>query len=348
MQNIPPIKVSAPANTMLLGEHSVLHGYRAISCALEPRIYVTLTPRTDNIVNIQSELATITTDLKNINSISHSKLSFVLESIRCVIEKNNTPYVDNLQGFDLHIHSEFSHTIGLGSSAAVVAACVFALLLYQKQLNNCSQQINDPQKNILDSVFDIGLSAIHSVQKRGSGSDLVASVYGGLVAYTSEPRDIKPLLFDNNNDSNEQQEINYPQLDLFYCGYKTPTPEVIALVEQSSKQLPDIYLSLYQQMDKVTRRAETAVIQQNWLLLGKLMNIYHGLLDAVGVCDKTLAQLIYEKRQDNNVMGAKISGSGLGDCIVTLSNTVATVNQNLSDENHISANISPYGLIHHK
>ena len=48
------------------------------------------------------------------------------------------------------------------------------------------------------------------------------------------------------------------------------------------------------------------------------MNHYHGLLDALGVCDKTLATIVYTLRQQAAVLGAKISGAGLGDCILAL------------------------------
>ncbi|WP_144244201.1 hypothetical protein [Nitrincola sp. A-D6] len=41
-------------------------------------------------------------------------------------------------------------------------------------------------------------------------------------------------------------------------------------------------------------------------------------MDALGVNDATLAKMLAELRQDPAVLGAKISGSGLGDCVLTL------------------------------
>lgn len=314
------IRVSAPGNVMLMGEHAVLLGHRAIVCAVSQRLHLSLTPRNDTRIIIQSALANYETDTAKILDKTHdvAELSFVLESIRAVLPD---------AGFDLLITSEFSHTVGLGSSAAVVAACVAALLRYQQGHAEA------------DVVFDVGLQVIHAVQKRGSGSDLAASVYGGMVGYTANPRQISPLL-----SADDLSPTTCPRLDLFYSGYKTPTPEVLALVEAKSAQFPDIYQSLYQQMHAVSLAAEQAIANHDWQALGKLMNIYHGLMDALGVSDAKLSELVYQTREYEGVLGAKISGSGLGDCAISLS-APSSPPMACQDDAHIDAVISPRGII---
>ena len=49
-------KVSAPGKLMLLGEHAVLKGRRALVCAVDQRMYCTLKKRNDNIIHIVSAL----------------------------------------------------------------------------------------------------------------------------------------------------------------------------------------------------------------------------------------------------------------------------------------------------
>lgn len=311
------ITVSAPANVMLMGEHAVLFGHRAIVCALSQRIYVTLTPHDDDSVSIHSALGEFNGTLPDLLSATTTSksLAFVLASIRAV-----TPE----KGFTLRIESEFSHTAGLGSSACVTAASVYALLLYRDGAATS------------DNIFTTGWSVIHAVQGSGSGSDLVASVYGGMTAYTQHPHDIKPLLQPNTFTQHYA-----PRLNLRYCGYKTPTPVVIAKVAEESQQFPRLYHNLYQQMHEVTVAAERAIIAHDWKQLGKLMNMYHGLLDALGVSDAKLSELVYATRQQVGVLGAKISGSGLGDCIISLS---AADSAPSSTDDAISATISPQGL----
>lgn len=280
------IKVTAPGSIMLMGEHAVLFGHRAIACAVDKRIQVSLIPRADRVVVIRSALADYQADLDNLTA--DTRLSFVLFAIGQV-----SAFLPG--GFELDIDSEFSHTVGLGSSAAVTAAVVKALSVYQKE--------KLPRRQL----FDRALAVIHGVQGRGSGTDLAASVYGGLIGYTVKPQQISAL-------------NGLPPISLFYAGYKTKTPDVLARVKEHTQAFPDLYASLYQLMNDTTVKAEDAIQQQNWVALGLLMNIYQGLMDALGVNDAALSDIVYSLRRSDAILGAKISGSGLGDCVIALGN----------------------------
>ena len=50
------IKVSAPGSVMLMGEHAVVKGHWAIACAVDKYIEVILTPRSDKLINIDSQI----------------------------------------------------------------------------------------------------------------------------------------------------------------------------------------------------------------------------------------------------------------------------------------------------
>lgn len=304
------IRASAPGNIMLLGEHAVLHGHSAIACAVAKRIHVELAPRNDAAINIKTALGNYHSKVGHCHV--HPKLNFCLAAINLQNPK---------QGFDLAIKSEFSHTVGLGSSAAVTAATLGALCQWQCQ----STQAAD--------IFAKGLQVIKTVQGRGSGSDLAASVYGGMLAYNVAPRNIEPLL---------TSATALPQLDLFYVGYKTPTVEVLEMVHNYTKSQPALYASLYQHMQLTSSRAIAAIRAQDWQELGHLFNHYHGLMDALGVNDLNLAKIVFAARACAGVYGAKISGSGLGDCVVTIAANGTKIN--INDE-HIRMQIDPQGLL---
>lgn len=279
------IKVSAPGSIMLMGEHAVLFGHKALACAVDKRITVTLEPRKDQKCRIHSVLADYSAGLDQLKP--EPRLSFVLAAINSL--KTCLP-----NGFDLQIHTEFSHQVGLGSSAAVTAAVVAALLYHTG---------SQPSR---EQVFDQTLSVVHQVQGgRGSGTDIAASIWGGIISYQVQPRSIIPL-------------PGRPPLALFYAGYKTPTPEVLRRVEIHTQAAPALYPPLYRLMGEVVEQAEVALNETDFSLLGHLMNYYQGLMDALGVNDRTLADMIYQLRADPQVLGAKISGSGLGDCVVAL------------------------------
>ena len=298
------ITVSAPGSVMLMGEHSVVKGYKAIACALDKRIEVSLIPRYDRVVNIDSEVGKYHGHLDKL--VVNSELSFVLTAI--ILEKDQLEY-----GFDLVIRAQFAHTIGLGSSAAVTVATVKALALYSKQ--NISEALH----------LEKSLAVVHRVQKRGSGTDLAASIYGGVIAYQ--------IAIDNNTTARKavvERLPMLPEIALYYVGYKTTTPVVLAKVAAQEHQFTDVYASIYRMMGDITLSAINACKQQAWQALGELMNMYQGQMDSLGVNDRALSDIVYRLRADHRelsdtshgaILGAKISGSGLGDCVISLGKT---------------------------
>lgn len=279
------IKTRAPGSIMLMGEHAVLFGEPALACAVDHWLEVELTPRSDRRVQIDSALAQYSGDLDHLSP--DPALSFVLAVIDCY-----RPHLQ--QGFQLQIRSGFSHTVGLGSSAAVTAAVTAALAAF-------SGADTAPE-----ALFDCALQAVHQAQNgRGSGTDLAASIYGGVIHYRVAPREVERL-------------AGLPPLALLYSGYKMKTPDVLALVESRAARQPALHAGLYRLMGETCIAARQAVDTADWPALGELMNIYQGLMDALGVCDATLAEMIWRLRAQPNIQGAKISGSGLGDCVLAL------------------------------
>jgi len=267
---------------MLMGEHAVVKGYWAIACALDKRIQVTLIPRSDRAVLVRSKLANYSASLDNL--MADNKLSFVLKAIELA-------HMD--KGFELDIEAEFSHTLGLGSSAAVTVATIKALAEYSN--TTLTREMHLQQ----------ALAVVHGVQGRGSGTDLAASIYGGMIAYKVDPCEVIPL-------------SGLPVICLHYSGYKTKTPVVLEIVANKAAQHPCIYAGIYKMMDTITGEAISAVNAQDWQGFGELMNIYQGQMDSLGVNDAKLSEIIYTLRKNPAIRGAKISGSGLGDCVISL------------------------------
>jgi len=302
------LRVRVPGSLMLMGEHAVLHGELAIAMATANFVEISLTPRVDQRISVDSELAQYSSELNKLED--EPNLSFVLAAIR----QQQTQLT---AGFDLSIRSGFSHTVGLGSSAAVTAGVVALLAKH------------GGEELALETLFERALAVVHQVQGgRGSGTDLVASIFGGLVAYRVAPREIRTL-------------PGLPPVDLYYVGYKMKTPEVIARVEASALKVPQLYKQLYQLMGHTSEAAEAAINAGDWSLLGQLMNTYAGLMDALGVCDSNLAKLQFKLRDSTDVLGAKISGSGLGDSVIAL----GQVDPDQIGFTHIPVSVSQQGLV---
>jgi mevalonate kinase len=277
-------KASAPGSLMLLGEHAVLHGQPALVGAVNRRIQVILTPRKDRTIRIVSTLGRHTTSVDKIKPSKNFR--FVIAAIQRVAKKLPT-------GFDLRIDSEFSHRIGLGSSAAVTVA---VLAVLSKWLGGSFNQ----RKLLLDSV-----SVIRETQGLGSGADVAASVYGGIMQYRA-----KPIRATKLNSS-------YP-LTVIYSGSKMPTVEVVRRVERSRKASPVVYDAIFRMMGQSSRQAATAIRRKNWKDVGTIMNLNQLLMAAIGVSNGKLAAIVRLLLADPAILGAKISGSGLGDCVIGL------------------------------
>jgi mevalonate kinase len=279
------VQASAPGSLMLMGEHAVLRGKPAIVCAISKRMKVKLTPRKDKSVQMHSALGEHETTLDEL--VPNESFRFVLGAIRACRKGLS-------QGFELEIQSEMSHQMGLGTSAAVTVATLAAL-------TGAQGKAIDPGK-----LLECGAKVIRKVQGGvGSGADVAASAYGGCLRFFAKTQEVVKL-------------SPAPQLTVLYSGNKTPTPEVIAIVEKNRKKQPAIYAKLDELIGDVVQQAFEAATCGDWETLGRLMNINQGLMDALGVNNAKLAELVYKLREDPKILGSKISGSGLGDCVVGL------------------------------
>jgi len=282
MADAAAITTSAPGSLMLLGEHAVLHGKRALVCAINRRITVRLLPSEEDEVRIASALGNYDCPLKQL--MDHPALRFAVQAIR--------QHVGQLpSGFELQIDSEFSADIGFGSSAAVSVAVHAAMLAWL---------LGEPPDNRL--LFDEALKTVHTVQGRGSGADLAASVFGGVVGYTVDP-------------AFEPMPVSLP-LTAVYCGYKTPTPEVILKVEQLRADHPQKYENIFAEMGAGAVQAMEFLRRHDLPGFGSILNRNQRLMDEMGVNTPELQEIVDALQAAPDVFGAKISGSGLGDCAV--------------------------------
>ena len=279
---------SAPGSLMLLGEHAVLHYHEAIVCAVDKRIAVKLSTCNDLAICVLSEeLGVFTTNIEQLEI--KSPYEYVLATLL-----HFKPQLK--QGCTLEITSEFSSKIGFGSSAAVVVATI-AVLAKWLGLEFTNEDFFKHAKEI-----------ILTVQKVGSGADLAASLYGGVIHYTSIPFMVNIL-------------PNIPKITAIYSGTKRPTVEVINIVQQAYNAEPKVYNYIFQGIHECVKQAVNAVRDSNWRRLGTIFSVQQGFMRALGVSNLVLDHLVY-KLQELGALGSKISGSGLGDCVIGLGDIV--------------------------
>jgi mevalonate kinase len=206
-------------------------------------------------------------------------------------------FPDKFSDFDLTIEtsSDFGATLGLGSSSATVAACLFGL-----------STLLDIDVEPFD-LFELGVQAIQQVQSLGSGADLAAAIFGGTLYYINDPADRDIIPFDLKN---------LPLL-VVYSGEKAKTVSYVKEVAKLKDRWDDPISQIIETMLLLVENGRTCLQNQNWPDFGQLMNIQHGLLNALDVDTPALSNIVFSARAAG-AYGAKLSGAGGGDCAIIL------------------------------
>lgn len=281
------IQISAPGSLMITGEHAVLHGAHALVGAVDARIQVTLDPCRDRTVEIRSALGTrrMTLDVPDFSP----PFQFVGHAVAMFADACPS-------GFTLEIQAGMRTDTGLGSSAAVTVAVLTALHTF-------CHQAPPPSPSALHRQ---ALEIVRRVQGTASGADLAASVWGGVLLYRQTPEVVI------------RRHGNFPPITLAYAGYKTPTAEVISQVEARRGCAADGFRELYARMDACSLEASRAFADADWRHLADTLTNGQRLMEELGVCDATLTAMISALREQPGIAAAKISGSGMGDCVLAI------------------------------
>lgn len=303
MMVLKVFNAQAPGTLMLMGEHGVVRNYPALVCAIDKKINVNITVREDKTVRIQSALGAYQQDIDNLSV--EAPFEYVLASLLYFNNKYQLTY-----GLDIEVKSEFSEKIGFGSSAAVTVAMVKALSELYMNTNN--------SEDLLD-LFNIALAVIQELHPHASGADVAASIYGGVVYYCQRPLLIRRI--------DCPPDMSMPELTALYVGYKRKTHEVVAYVNQEEKKYPDKFKQIFIHLEQCVEQAVKAIIDGKWQRLGQLFNRAHGLMAALGVTDKKIEDFVKYLEAQSDIWGAKVSGAGLGDCVIGLGRSLVKKQQ---------------------
>lgn len=313
------IDITVPGSMMLMGEYAVLRGYPCLVAALDKRMHVKLAPRHDKKIHIDSNLGHYHTTLEQLAIVP--PFQFILGTL--------AQYTKQLPcGCDIEISTEFSSAIGFGSSAAVTVATVLAV----RQWLGLDTH--------LDAVFQCALTVLHAVQGRGSGADIAASTYGGVLQYHSPTDDSASIIVPLANAA------QLLPLVMVYSGYKTPTVQAIDRFEQQWQQAPQKLRKIIAAIGAQVTLAVTALQQQQQQPLLQAIEANQQLMTALGVNDAILQAIITALKHDTGIMAAKISGSGLGDCVFGLGQLQQQVDWHNIDEKVrcVTAKITTHGV----
>jgi mevalonate kinase len=286
------VRVSAPGKLMLLGEHAVVYDRPCLVTTIDTRVEITLEKNNQGKIVISAPEVGIKNYQRKLDQPSLRSVPKGVRFLEAVLRLFYERYRPKF-GVNLHTSNGFSSKYGLGSSSAVsvcaaqALAAIFGIKLTKRK------------------IFDLAYQAVLEVQGLGSGFDVAACCYGGCLYFRTAGKVIKPL-----------KDGKIP-LVVAYSGKKADTP---TMVKKLAKKREKNFSKIEKDFNQITRLVEVgkkAIENKNWRRLGQLMNVNQKILRELGVSTSRLDKLI-KAALTAGAWGAKLSGSGGGDCMLAL------------------------------
>jgi hydroxymethylglutaryl-CoA reductase len=271
---------------ILIGEHSVVYGRHAIACPLPLRMRA-LVEDVDKGVELIIPRWGVEYQLAK---PPEQRRSFEKAAGRILDELGLSD-----RGMRIEVFPDVPRGMGLGGSAALAVAIIRALDLHFKLgLDN-------------DEVNRLAYESERIAHGQPSGIDNTLATFG------------QPLVF--RKDSPPLVELlNIPQPMHLVVGMTHEqglTAKTVGDVREARERLPRVYDKIFDDIDSLALQAVSAIQENRLDALGELMNINHGLLNALQVSTPQLEQLINLSREAG-ALGAKLTGGGGGGAMVAL------------------------------
>ncbi len=268
---------------ILLGEHAVVYGSHAIAAPLRRGIRARIS-ETGIGIRILIPRWGIETRLFDGLTNGHSMYT----ALEHLIEGLGL----SAHSFAIEVFPDLPRSMGLGGSAALAVAVIRALNRYFEL------GLDDGEVNRW------AFKSEQMVHGTPSGIDNTVSAFGQFILYHKP--DIRPL------------HVKSPiPIVIGLTGKSGHTLQMVTAVREARAKSPQLYDSIFRQIDELTLAALPAIETGDMDTLGRLMNIAHGLLNSIGVSCWELEELIQIARA-NGSPGAKLTGSGGGGAMIAL------------------------------
>jgi mevalonate kinase len=278
---------SAPGKIILFGEHAVVSGITALGGAIDLRARVAVKDLPGHVLIKADDLV-----LKGFSfdifsgQLASPQVAYATRYVSAVIKEFDA------RNIQIEIKSDLPLAAGLGSSAAVVVATVAALsrhLGFELSL-----------KDIAATSYRLEKEVQHGL---ASPTDTALAAFGGYLRI-----------------SKEISSLDLPSIDMVvgYTGVPHETKSEVEKVQILKRDYPDLVDPIFRAIGSISERAVSLIREQKIAQLGQMMNINHGLLEALGVSSRELGELVYAARGAGGALGSKLTGAGGGGSMIAL------------------------------
>ena len=272
----------AAGKVILLGEHAVVYGKRALALPIPGAVTATVK---------QAERLTL--------EVPGWGLSREISREGGGVDAAVFRILDNLgigrDAFGIRVQSALPRGMGLGSSAA------FAVAIVRAFDNLLGLSLGD------DRVNEIAFDCEKLAHGNPSGVDNTLATFA------------RPMLF-RKRESVEVEPIELAEAPpiVIACSHEPGvTHEQVAGVRARYEARPEAFGAIFDQIDALSVAGAEALVARDYAALGQLMNVCQGLLNALGVSTPELERMVDIARRAG-ASGAKLTGAGGGGSIVAV------------------------------
>ena len=316
---------SAPAKIILLGEHFVVYGSKAMLAAIDKRVTVTSTLTDKAIIKIKSVLGTLEVptyvSYQEVKSEFRPFVYLAKKMINSTEWKNAKP----AKGLEIEINSDIPVGVGLGSSSACCVAATASIYgLFKKPSS--------------EEIVEISIEAEKTIFPDTSGADCTVCTYGGMIVYDKingiekiDSTKYKIKDFETVTDLNfiiansmipHSTKRSVERVKKFK---ENDEDEFARKVGYVTNIINDVLYALKNNDDDDKLEMRNCVGFRDDIEFNMAHN--RMLLDGIGVSNKTIDSMISSLVKGTDYGGAalvstKITGAGDGGCIIALANDV--------------------------
>lgn len=275
---------AAAGKVILLGEHAVVYGRHALALPIVAAVHVTAE-------HADSKTSLVVPDWGVAETLDLANPEGVGAAITLILQQLQVP----AGNFTLTVDSRLPRAMGLGSSAAIAVALTRALC------NLLGLEVADERINAI--AFECEKLA-HGTP---SGVDNTISTFarpmlfcndGGLQIQTLALTEVPPIVIACSNDAGL-------------------TSVEVAGVRARYERCPARYDALFDEIDDISVVGAGLLTARKYEDLGLVMNVCHGLLNAIEVSTPELERMVALARRAG-AAGAKLTGAGGGGSIVAI------------------------------
>ena len=283
---------TAPGKVILFGEHFVVHGARAVLCAIDRRVSVTARIMDLPVLSVRSGFGSADYPL----DAAPGSVDTWVRPFRHMVGRVNL----GDSGVLISIDSNIPSGAGLGSSSACCVAAAGSVM-----------GLDGPRSR--GSLLDMAVASERTAYPDSSGADCTVSAYGGVMEYRA---------------GTFRRQDTFPEMTLVVANSRMrhSTAEMVAGVGRLRREGPDAFEDLCRRADDISRQALLSMGTGEIKRIGRLASENQVLLEEIGISNDILRAMI--RVADRHSYGSKITGAGGGGCIFAVTdntNRSATV-----------------------